>query len=226
MITVNKYERIKTYSLDEVLPFVYYGEPKKHGKQYKKPNNALSQKDYDGHMVYMNSDRYQCFDFHGTHCVKCGLVGEFFALERFAIVNGKSNTQDRYHFNLYGIKGGREVMISKDHVIPVSKGGKDRLNNYQTMCVECNKAKGSVDNERFMEFFIGNFVALKNPPQTMIILNTNFWIVVDVDNKPNYSIQNLTTGEIDKVNFNEIRKMNTHQFVKDWCQNDPRSADE
>ena len=38
---------------------------------------------------------------------------------------------------------GQEVLITKDHIIPKSKGGKDKLDNYQTMCVRCNKRKGN-----------------------------------------------------------------------------------
>jgi 5-methylcytosine-specific restriction endonuclease McrA len=32
-------------------------------------------------------------------------------------------------------------MITKDHIIPRSKGGKDILDNYQPMCIICNSKK-------------------------------------------------------------------------------------
>lgn len=33
--------------------------------------------------------------------------------------------------------------MTKDHIIPKSKGGIDDLSNYQTMCERCNKEKGN-----------------------------------------------------------------------------------
>jgi 5-methylcytosine-specific restriction endonuclease McrA len=32
--------------------------------------------------------------------------------------------------------------MTKDHIVPKSKGGKDMLSNTQTMCVICNTKKG------------------------------------------------------------------------------------
>lgn len=31
--------------------------------------------------------------------------------------------------------------MTKDHIMPKSKGGADSLSNYQTMCLPCNEAK-------------------------------------------------------------------------------------
>ena len=33
------------------------------------------------------------------------------------------------------------TMMTKDHIIPKSKGGPDCIDNFQTMCEECNKKK-------------------------------------------------------------------------------------
>ena len=44
----------------------------------------------------------------------------------------------------YAIDGnGKEVLMTKDHIFPHNKGGKNNISNYQTMCVKCNVAKGS-----------------------------------------------------------------------------------
>lgn len=65
----------------------------------------------------------------------CGLEGSFMAME-------KSEKDVSFHFNMYGIEeSGNEVLFTKDHIIPKSKGGSNQLSNYQTMCVNCNQNK-------------------------------------------------------------------------------------
>jgi len=44
---------------------------------------------------------------------------------------------------LLGSISGHEVLMTKDHIIPKSKGGKNTLKKYQTMCTHCNCRKGS-----------------------------------------------------------------------------------
>lgn len=84
----------------------------------------------------MFSDRLRCFAKHGTKCVRCGIEGKFFAVERHFSENGG------YHLNLYAVKDGKEILMTKDHVVPSARGGKNNLSNYQTMCTDCNVAKG------------------------------------------------------------------------------------
>ena len=122
-----KYIRNGIFSIDEVLPHVDF-------------HNETTQ-DYlgDDAIVYhirMWSSRYKCFSKFGTKCVFCGIEGSFFALER-------DYKCDSFHFNLYAIdESGDEVLMTKDHIVPKSKGGKNHLSNYQTMCVTCNRDKG------------------------------------------------------------------------------------
>ena len=87
----------------------------------------------------MGSHRYQLFVLKGINCIMCGIKGKFFALER-----GISNNPSKFHFNLYGInKYGCEIMITKDHIIPRSRGGKNILDNYQPLCYNCNQNKAN-----------------------------------------------------------------------------------
>ena len=124
----NPYFRTATYSIDEVLPYI-----------------GNNEKLYDGDWIYMGSSRYQNFAKHGVECVVCGLKGEFFAKER-------CKNQDYYHFNLYAYdKNGKEVMMTKDHIIPKSKGGKNELDNYQPMCKKCNSHKGNKDEINYIK---------------------------------------------------------------------------
>ncbi|HQI46873.1 MAG TPA: HNH endonuclease, partial [Bacteroidales bacterium] len=38
------------------------------------------------------------------------------------------------------------VILHIDHILPRSKGGKDEINNYQTLCETCNIGKSNKDN--------------------------------------------------------------------------------
>ncbi len=94
----------------------------------------------DGDKIKLGSDRYKTFKFKGLKCAdpRCGLVGKFFAKERSA-----GSKIISYHMNLYALdENENEVLMTKDHIIPKSKGGKDLLENYQTMCTIHNCEKG------------------------------------------------------------------------------------
>jgi len=92
----------------------------------------------NGLEVKISSQRYAVFK-KSLECVKCHCVGSYFAIERPVF---PKNT--RYHLNLYGIdKNGKELLFTKDHILPRSKGGKNILSNYQTMCHICNTEKGN-----------------------------------------------------------------------------------
>ena len=120
----------KLYGIEEVLDKVLF-IPKKDGK-----NHMV---DFDGTLINMASDRYKCFKIHGITCYQCGIEGRFFAMERHP-ENGP-----QYHFNLYGYNlNGNEVILTKDHMIPISEGGKDHIDNYQTLCFKCNVKKGNI----------------------------------------------------------------------------------
>lgn len=102
-------------------------------------NQTINKKEYviiNGRRCKITSQRLELFAKSLT-CVKCGAVGGFFSLERT-----KRDTNP--HLNLYFKNDeGDFVMMTKDHIVPKSKGGKDWMSNYQTMCYPCNQAKGS-----------------------------------------------------------------------------------
>ena len=88
----------------------------------------------EGHKLKVSSDRLRLFKEKGLGCVSCPLVGIFFALEDH---NGETP-----HLNLYGVtEKGREVMMTKDHIRPKAKGGRNEMANYQPMCADCNGKK-------------------------------------------------------------------------------------
>lgn len=125
MIKKPRYIRKEIYTVEQVLSKITY--------------NKKDHVDFDGDSMKMSSQRYYLFKNKGCVCVKCKLEGTFFAKEQTA---GETS----YHFNLYGIRDGEEILFTKDHIIPKSKGGPDKYTNYDTMCETCNFEKGNKDN--------------------------------------------------------------------------------
>jgi HNH endonuclease len=95
---------------------------------------------FNGDLVNVNSWRLITFKVKGLKCAQCGIEGKYFVKERS---NGEIKSQF-YHFNLYAIDSeGMEVLMTKDHIVPRSKGGKNHISNLQTMCFICNEKKGN-----------------------------------------------------------------------------------
>lgn len=143
MIQASQYKRVG------ILPVSYL----------EKCKNALTQKDkkeFGKHLygieningvdikIKLDSQRYAVFK-NNLNCVCCGIKGEFLAIERAIAEN-----TEFYHLNLYGFdKEGNEVMLTKDHILPKAKGGKNEISNYQTMCSVCNGEKRANTDEEY-----------------------------------------------------------------------------
>jgi 5-methylcytosine-specific restriction endonuclease McrA len=96
-------------------------------------------KKIQGVMVKISSQRYPVFQ-RSLKCARCGVEGKYLAIER---CEGK-RMDKTFHLNLYAINArGHEVIMTKDHIIPKSKGGSNTQDNYQTMCLKCNGKKGN-----------------------------------------------------------------------------------
>lgn len=121
-------ETLAEFSPSEILPFV----PR------KKSNFKIGDQEF---VVKTCSMRLQVFK-KSLVCVGCGLVGSVLKLQR------QPDRNERPHLNLYAKRENENgtvewVLMTQDHIRPRSKGGKDRLDNLQTMCAECNVKKGS-----------------------------------------------------------------------------------
>lgn len=132
-ITGMRYVRIATYlNVEELLnSIINCGS-----EYYELPN---------GNKVRATSLRYHTFANDLT-CVSCGIKGQLLALERCLGDKGGDEGPEEgqgFHLNLYGLdEMGREILMTKDHIYPKSKGGPDTLENLQTMCTYCNSKKG------------------------------------------------------------------------------------
>lgn len=149
---MNGHIRVAIVPIDEVLPYIFTKELryqlKEDGYNYSsKKWISYGHKKFDIEVngvkttvnIPMGSHRYQLFAEKGIQCVSCGMKGQYFAIER-----NIDSCPSKFHLNLYGKDDdGKEVMITKDHILPKSKGGENRLSNYQTMCIKCNRKKAN-----------------------------------------------------------------------------------
>ena len=83
------------------------------GKEY-----SLKTKSLRYHVFYENLD-----------CVECGAVGSYFLMQK------TKEKDEKPHANLYAENG---ELMTKDHILRKSEGGKDHIENLQTMCFTCN----------------------------------------------------------------------------------------
>jgi 5-methylcytosine-specific restriction endonuclease McrA len=124
------YIHLKSFPAEKILRLV--------GKEERMPyvvGDVLYQ-------VNLRSARLFCLK-RSQVCVRCGRVGTVMSLDRF-----RSNSKiPSAHFNLYSKEeddmGTKYVLMTKDHIIPRSRGGKNHDSNLQTMCTRCNCKKGA-----------------------------------------------------------------------------------
>lgn len=126
------YVALGAYSPNEVFKAVHDAN-----KGFFNPDNKRLKAKIGDSVFKANSYRYEVFR-QSCICVTCGLVGSMFVLERHS-----SQPDSNPHFNLYGIRDNKFVLMTKDHINPKFNGGRDRLDNFQTMCQPCNTEKGS-----------------------------------------------------------------------------------
>lgn len=120
------------YSLDEVHSAMDSVKKSRHaflpdGKRFKRTSQRL--------VLFRES----------AVCVDCEIEGTVYIME--------SHHMDvSPHLNLYAIDAeGKMILMTKDHILPRSKGGLDVQENYQTMCQLCNARKGNMlEEERLL----------------------------------------------------------------------------
>lgn len=125
----NGLERVGTLTLEKVFT-------------YLSKNQGTVQE--FGSSIRIYGKRLHTFMQKGIKCVSCGIEGRYFAVEREK--KRQYHHPGVYHANLYALdEQEREVLMTRDHIVPLSKGGPDTLDNSQTMCKVCNERKGNGD---------------------------------------------------------------------------------
>lgn len=76
--------------------------------------------------------------------------------DRWVADKGRKH-QGAFVLNLWGSKqDGRLVMMTRDHIIPKSKGGKDVIANLRPGCESCNSTRGSIMDEADTAFMLAH----------------------------------------------------------------------
>jgi 5-methylcytosine-specific restriction endonuclease McrA len=131
---------MRTYAawlLHELLPLVGHGQPK-----------ITLPTPHDGtYTINVNSSRLECLR-RKPACIMCGRAGHIWLLQ--------SHTTEHPHLNLYSVYPVQDeddelILMTQDHRVPRSKGGKSTQDNLQTMCSYCNNSKGSYSQEEFLK---------------------------------------------------------------------------
>lgn len=156
------------------------------------------------HRVNINNDRYYLFR-NQKSCAGCGVIGtRLFLCED--IQQSEALGVRRFHFNLYGQNVDTNdcmkdhfVLMTRDHIVPKSLGGIDSIDNYQTLCWNCNVLKSDcgMNLEQIQSALFPAYRAFKSTVNLnrakAVMQPLEFWL-----DKNKKSIPNLD-GALEKV---------------------------
>lgn len=89
-----------------------------------------------GHTLKLRGMRYQTLIRDRVTCMNCG--------KKATIAYLWFDPRGRYLLNFFATREECQAdMLTKDHIIPKSKGGPTELNNLRCLCFDCNSKKGN-----------------------------------------------------------------------------------
>lgn len=125
MIDPQKLETLGYFAMKDIMPLIGLGKPK-----------IILECSRGRFKVKASSLRMETFRLNHI-CVFCKKEGNIWALNSFDNLRNP-------HLNLFHIKNENEIiLITRDHIKPLSKGGADTIENSQCLCAPCNSSKGN-----------------------------------------------------------------------------------
>lgn len=108
------------------------------------PRFNVDTPNYGTFQVKASSVRLECL-VSNNRCVVCNREGVIWLLQAHHVHrndNGSIILRESPHINLYAVDDdGSLILMTRDHIVPRSKGGLDVLENLQTLCQPCNSEK-------------------------------------------------------------------------------------
>lgn len=141
------------FSVEQILPIIGFGKPK-----------TWLHTNIGSFYIKVSSPRLECFR-RNQICVGCNKVGNIFLLQSSVPGPPKVGLNcyidhcpwcslhprpikvftkgDMPHLNMFHRdRSGGMILMTQDHIRPRSRGGSSKIENLQTMCRNCNQAKG------------------------------------------------------------------------------------
>lgn len=157
--------------------------------------------------VNVGIDNIKLYKEKGTVCTCCEIKGAYFYLERS--YGPPHIIYSDWHLNLYALnKYGQEVLMTKDHITPKSKGGPNTLENYQPMCSVCNERKGDKSTSNKPDIKLDSFTE----QDQMYITHT----IKRLDERHNIKITVSDYIQINNVikNVRPVHYMTVHRSIR------------
>ena len=124
-------------------------------QERRKIRDALNRdglKEYARNSRLLHNDERREYNknYYHAHLEHCRARGRNHVNRRIAAImgNGGSHTEAEWEtvlekYNRRCLKCGTTKKITRDHIVPVTKGGSNSIDNLQPLCLQCNASKGN-----------------------------------------------------------------------------------